>query len=761
MIRFRCYLLVFTTFFSLVVKHGRGQSDWHVPEATLRFDYRIESRPSHPSAGILVFLPDGGLLAQNDWPRAHVFDAKGRALDFAYLWHNRQEGLGLVVAVPGMDQFSVYISRQPRFPPTDRTPFTPGPLLYVQEGQPASLEIAQRMATAIPAGGRDAIMGPVNLIGHQFNPLGEDDYYSSWYVAWLNIVKPGRYYFATVSDEGSVVTINGRKVAEWPGLHTRHAGAKGQFGSWVDLPAGLHLVHYFHFEQTGPQEAQLVWKTPDTTNALPTLVPTTAYVRSGTSRLIAVNERDHGPIAIPQFRPLHYLWFGIKPLNLFRLEAGFPTANPSDSIYEWRMDDGTVIRERAFDWLFEGSHPRPVVLTVKSGRRTSIASRTVRLPVPPPRARLDLPAHRVAYRTALLNRCRAVPPPARPAADWSPDLWQLLGEVVEPLQGHALLTELFERSRADVIRQTPALRYLLEDLYAQNLGYADPTNAVQWLTRMETEEKDAVRKRQLALQRVETLLYRIGNTNAARQIAQTIATQAPGSPESVLAVVRLGDMEALIGNFDAARSFYARAQQQLSQSITSSTSRGAGTSLAPSLARSREELARQRELRQGKSERSGTSLSPFSTLVQEWKANAVRGGTYYATVRSLLDQGFLREARETLRQWEIEQPMEKLGGDFPLAEAEYFMTIRDYHRALQILQIYRKAVDVSAYLLRVMSMELQCLNRLNRPEEMRALAAEMIRRFPGTPAAEEARRLLVTLEQQPPSPLQATPRVEL
>jgi hypothetical protein len=740
-------------------------TSWRVPDALLRFDFCVESRPSHPSAGLLVFLPDGGILAENDQPGAQVFDENGRSIEFETLWHNRQEGMGLVIAPPTTTTFSVYISRRSRLAPNTRSSFTPGPLLYVQEGQPASLEAAQRMAAPFPPGGRNALMGPVTHIGHQFNPLGDDDHYAAWYVAWLSIAKPGRYYFATISDEGSLVTLNGRTVAEWPGLHTRHAGAKGQFGSWIDLPSGLHRVDYFHFEQTGPQEAQLVWKTPEMTNTLPVMVPASAFARSGSTRLIAVAEREGGPVSLPKAHPLHYLWFGQKPLNLFRLEAGLATNHPRDAIYEWRLEEGVTVREPAFDWLFEGSQPRTAVLTVRWGRRSSIASCTIRLPVPPARARVDLPTHRVAYRTALLNRCRAVSSPARPAANWSADLWQLVGEVVEPLKGHALLTELFERSRDDILRQPPALRYLLEDLYVENLTYADPTNAVQWLVRMENEEREASRKRQLALQRVEALLYRIGQTNDARRLAQSIATQAPGTPEGVLAVVRLGDMEALAGQIEAARAFYARAQQQ-SQKLAQGASGGPSPSTAdpsrraPPLARSREEMAQQRERRtpnlQASPARPGT-LRP----VEPWKAETVRGGTYYATVRSLLDQGYLREAREQLRQWEMELPVEKLGGDFPVAEAEYFMAIRDYPRALLILQTYRSAVDMSAWLLRVMSMELQCLNRLNRTDDMRARAAEIVRRFPGTTAADEARRLLLILEKQPASPFQAAPRVEM
>ncbi len=690
---------------------GSVAADWAVPDAALKFDFTVQSLPSTPAAGILVFLPDGGLLPIPE-PRPTVLDGTGKAIDFDTLWRNPQEGLGLVIAKPDTPGFSVYIGRQSRLTRNDRASFMPGPLFYVKQGK-ASLEAATRLNGGFPPG-RDSVMGPVALIGQQGNPFGPDLDFSGWFSAWLQVDKPGRHYVATISDEGSLVKIDGKTVAEWPGLHTRQAGAKGQFGSFIELAAGQHPVDYYYFNGTGPSEAQLAWRPPGASESLPELVPASAYLHSGLSQLTGVVDRDGGPVAIPSVTCETYFWFGELPANLYRLAPTFTAGNPSNTVYEWRMDDGKLVREAAFPWIFEGDAPRSVTLVARSGNRVSSASCTVRRPATPPAASLYNPTQRTLFRTALLTRCRATPPPGRPAADWTPGLWDVLLNVVEPFKGQALFTELFDRSREDLVqRLSPTDRGFLEDLFVENLRYSDPAKAAVWLDRFEREEKTLDRKREWILAKVELALYRTGDTNLAWQTALNLSKQASGTEAGVLALVRLGDIEALAGNFDKARGYYSQAQAQTPRKTVDDRRKPSGP-------------------------KAGSS---FTRRVDPWKAEAVRGGAYYETIRELLRDGYRREAHQELRNWEIELPTDKLGGEYPVAEAEYFMAIRDYSRARIILDACLKAVDVSPYIPRAMSMQLTCLQKLGRQEEALTLAALARRRFPGTPVDAEARRL--------------------
>jgi len=54
-----------------------------------------------------------------------------------------------------------------------------------------------------------------------------------------------------------------------------------------------------------------------------------------------------------------------------------------------------------------------------------------------------------------------------------------------------------------------------------------------------------------------------------------------------------------------------------------------------------------------------------------------------------------------------------------------------------VLAAYRKNVEISNYLPQAMALECRCLHALKRLEEFKTLAAELIKRFPGHPAATE------------------------
>jgi TolA-binding protein len=731
---------------------GAAEAQWAVPEAPLRFDFTVESPPSAPSAGILVFLPDGGLLPAPE-PKATVLDEAGKPVDVEALWHNPQEGLGLVIAKPATPGFSVYISRQARLTRNDRMAFTPGPLFYVKSGN-ANLETATHLSGGSPPG-REAFLGQVDLIGQRSNPFGADLDFSGCFSAWIRIEKAGRYYFATISDEGSAVKIDGKALVDWPGIHTRAEGAKGQFGSFVELAAGNHSVEYAYFNAAGPSEALLAWRLPGSaTNPLPELVPASAYLHSGTAKLTGVADKDGGPVALPRAPCESYFWFADQPDNLHHLFPLFADRNPSNTVYEWKMDNGKSVKESDFLWLFEGNAPRTVTLTARLGNRVSTASCVVRLDATPAAASLLIPSQLQQYRTALLARCKAAPG-ARPAADWPPGLWQVLVNVAEPFKGQALLDDLFERSREDLAQAlAPAERALLEDLYIQNLRYSDKTRAAAWLDKFEKDEKNVDRRRSWTLEKIELALYQAGDTNLARQTAATLAAQAPGTEAGVLALIRLGDIEALSGRFDEARAQYAQAQAQTPRKAGAlATTQPSGPGAAGGLARSRQELLQKKpetgsSLARSKSamedEHARKTAAPkggslFNKKVDSWKAEAVRGGAYYETIRDLILKGYLREARQELRNWELELPSEKLGGEYPVAEADYYRSIRDYKRSLTILSTYRKAVDTSPFMPKAMGMEMDCLQRLGRDAEAAALAAVVLKEFPGTPVAGQAR----------------------
>jgi TolA-binding protein len=95
-----------------------------------------------------------------------------------------------------------------------------------------------------------------------------------------------------------------------------------------------------------------------------------------------------------------------------------------------------------------------------------------------------------------------------------------------------------------------------------------------------------------------------------------------------------------------------------------------------------------------------------------------------------------------LRKWELEVPLCKLSGDYPLAEADYYIAAQHYARALAGLRIYRKGVDVSSSLPEAMGLEMDCLAQMKKEADARELAKDIVKRFPNHPIGERARKVL-------------------
>lgn len=710
----------------LLVGAGTAAETWPAG-AVLRVEAAVVEQPSDRVAGVLVTLPDGGVLPPPPvgWK---VFDSSGRELASVCVWHNPAEGIGLVFEPPSSPSpVTIYLGGPLPSPSAAAAELKPSLLLYTRTGG-ASLEGAQAMANEVPPG-RRARMGRVRFIGHRQNPWGPDDDYESWYTGWLRVKGAGPTRFCTISDDGSILKLDGQTIAQWPGIHSRDPGRKGEFGSSVNLRPGFYRVDYFHFEASGDQEAHACWKPPDTkSDALPVTIPESAFLHSGRAEIRSAISRDGGVPAFWTWSPVSYLWYGDKPAHVYRFRALLVSTNTPEVSCEWQLGGGLVVRQPEFLWIIEGHEPVPVTLTVRAGGARSRSTRQVELDTTPPRASVENAQHRLAYRRALLTRCEASPATQRPCAGWSSGLWTLLLQVLEPYRGGALLKAIFERSRPDVLALPDADRRSLEDQYVEILRYSDREAAARWLERLEQEEKDPGRKAYWKGRAVEFYLYDMEDTNTARRLAENLLA-AGGTEAGRMAALRLGDIERLAGRSDEARSWYARAQD-LPRPAPS-----------PDGEKSTETLPKRRG---GRSEpRSvSTELQRSRTVgspPEPWKAQAVRASSYYRTVHNLIEKGAYPEARQTLEEWEQELPLSKLDGDYSLAEAEYFRAIGDLRRALKILQAYRRGVAMSAFLPAVMEKEAECWLTLGRTDQVRALADRMERQFPGHPASQKVR----------------------
>ena len=681
---------------------------WHLATADLRFEMSISNRPREAVAGIIAVVPDGGILPRSKF-KPTVVDSTGKPLKSETLWHNPNEGLALVFEPPATDSVFIYIqpsSAGLKFV----SAFRPSLLLYVCNGN-AGLKQAHALANHAPVG-KDIYFAVVDRIFHSILPVGRDENTSSYYTGWLSSPKPGKTYFYTLSCDGSEFFIDGKLIHSWPGRHNRLGGQRGEHGKWVNITPGLHKVDYFHFSHGWiGRESQLGWHLPGTPmtddpkapgKKRPTVNPLEAedFVHSGTAVLVKAESRKW-PVALFSFTWESFIRSYEDPVCLFRFHVIGDDASQADTTCEWDFGNHQKVKGKEAVWLYAGKGNQKITLTVSRGHHASKCTRTF-FPKSmdpdndPPLLFVTNAETRLLYSQAFLNMCRAVPTGSqRPCKTWSASLWTGLLAVAESPLTIPLLTDIFERSRPDILKLPSALRGSLEDIFFDALRQTNQAAARTWLDRLEKEERDPGRAGYWKAARVEYYLYDVNDLKKARIAAMQFMNSAGASSQSALAMIRMGDVERLSGNMEQARRLYGKAQ----------------------------------ETRQ-----SGSN---------NWKIMAVHEAAFYATVQSLIQQEALTEARQTLDQWERELPLSKLSGDYPLAEARYFMALKHYQRALKILSGYRKSVDLTNYLPEAMKLEFRCLALLGQHDAALDLARLIIKRLPNHPLAEEAKTQLL------------------
>ncbi|MCX6993497.1 MAG: hypothetical protein NT011_10195 [Kiritimatiellaeota bacterium] len=730
-----------------------AQGTWHIPGAGVRFEVQITSRPTTPVAGIVAILPDAGILPKGKL-KADVVDDAGKPLKANLLWHNPDEGLALVFEDSPAAQAWIYVSPAADYPKATAA-LHPSLMLFVRNGGKPELDQAHALEEKMPVG-PDTYFTLVERIFHSLSPVGHDDQTSSYYSGWIQVKKAGKTYFYTVSKDGSEFSIDGKPVYSWPGLHDRTGSERAEKGTWIDLSAGTHRLEYYHFAQAfNNRECQLGWqqagepqpKSPKNPK-LPNLSVTGPmeefdFVHSGVAKLTAAASRQ-GPLAVATDLWEAILQPGQSPVCLFQFYAFGNERLPTNTVYEWDFGGERKLKGPQVAWLYGGMGDQRVTLTVSSGNSKSTCSKlffpkSLDPAREPPRLSINVAEDRRKVRDLFLAMCRATPAGKRPGELWNATLWEGLAAVMDPESEYALLSELFQRSRPDILSLDNTKRWLLEDAFYEALRQMDPKLTITWLDRFEKEEKVSTRIGQWKARRVEFYVFEADNLGQARLAANEFTGAAAGLKQTELAMIRMGDVELFNGHQDLARRFYAQAQESSQRQVKPGAPE---VSVKPD-DKQRAGSAKPKQGPGGKT--AGTAIAPGTPQgMDAWKASAVHASAYYSTMRSLIGQQAYFEARKTLDQWELELPLDKLAGDFPLAEAEYYLALKQFKRAQKILTTYRQSVDLSNTLPQTMKMELYCLTQMDRDKEARDLGLLIIKRLPNHPLAEEVKGLLAT-----------------
>lgn len=716
-----------------------AETTWHVPNAAARFVAKISRRPTVPAAGVIVVLPDGGILPRR-FPTPIVIDPQGNHCPSEGLWHHPDEGLAFVFDPgPGVDRVEIYVAAGQRpYPvaPLALKKFKPSLLFYGVNGG-ASLGRARRLARSAAAG-RDVRFAVVRRVFDTGAPAGRDANSSGYYAGWFQCRKPGRTYFYTSSQDGSEIAIDGKLVHGWPGRHGRNEGRDGRQGSWVHLAEGMHRIEYFLFS-VDQRAAHLGWqqagsdqpyqalkdaggvphKTTYPNRAITGPMQPRDFVQSGAATITRA-ESPHGPLAAFDPRWVSYVQPGEHLVGCFRFQSRYAASHPAGTTYEWQFEGRSLLTGKQVTWLFPGRERRTVQLAVRSGDHVSLASRTFYPGRVPARLSINNQSHRARYRDFFLvnARARSKDPPAR---HWTPAMWYALRAVSDYGRGHTLMYTLFQESHESIKALPDDMRIYYEDLLVAALRSSDTTGERidPWLERLTRATTDAERRLHWKVERASHALYERNNPDLARRILGSLLQQRRAdSTEWIRGVIRRGDIDFLGGDYVAARGFYSQAAD-------------AG--------RKQRERAARDAARTAGVRRTATRRGPGPV---DWRAHAVREGTLYRNFRTFMDQGHRDDARTVLDKWEIEFPMSKFDGEFITALAEWWIYANAKARAVRIMQAHRAAAGMSLHLPRILELELNCLVDLGDQEQVKQLAKMIVKDYHEFPVAVTAQGYL-------------------
>ena len=111
--------------------------------------------------------------------------------------------------------------------------------------------IATKLNIALGASGV-AIAATLAASDLLIDGLRKEEYFGYQYTGYIYIPEEEVYEFSTVSDDGSNLYVDGKKVVDNNGLHssTLKCGT-------VPLAQGLHAIRIDYFEQTGGNELKV------------------------------------------------------------------------------------------------------------------------------------------------------------------------------------------------------------------------------------------------------------------------------------------------------------------------------------------------------------------------------------------------------------------------------------------------------------------------------------------------------------------------
>jgi hypothetical protein len=187
------------------------------------------------------------------------------------------------------------------------------------------------------------------------------------YEGFFRVKKAGQYSFATASNWGSYLLVDGKPVVTWPGQHDYRGGIRGQKKGQTALKPGVHKLEYLNYSPWGRMFTLAAWQPPQgkmSVMAGSDFLPVRRYAAS------AVAHREPARASGSfEWRTVDDWRLNHEETALVKMRFGvIPPEHPGDYSYRWRFDDGNTGAGESIEHIFLRPGMRTVTLQAFQGQ---------------------------------------------------------------------------------------------------------------------------------------------------------------------------------------------------------------------------------------------------------------------------------------------------------------------------------------------------------------------------------------------------------
>ncbi|MFP4354754.1 MAG: PKD domain-containing protein [Phycisphaerae bacterium] len=515
-------------------------------------------------------------------------------------------------------------------------------------------------------------------LGH--NPFGPQSSVAQRLTGWFVAPAAGEYTFAVASRNASFVLINDQLLLDNGGSHRAQRDVSVRKS--IRLAAGLHKISVLHVSNSGDPILVVAWKPAGTDQFAP--MPPGAFAGFAESKPGPLER--YGRASGVDFVPDHAgeSWINDTYYQRYRFEA-LLVGRRVEAKWQWDFGDG----QSSDKPLTEHVYLLPGTYTVTLTARTGVGQlrRTNRIVVTRP---WDRVTRNDLDRREAVGQIVAGYDFAALSAAANAHAVLLLAETGQDQAAQAAGSALIARDKAPGDLLAPAAMVYAEKLLAA--GQADQAAAA--LLQAAKIADAALWQAQLTNRAGRIVLSELHRPDRAAEIfQQSIDRFFPAAGADALRVARVGlaDSYRAQGLRDKAIAAYAQA---------------------------------------------GPRIPPAQ------RSEAIYRGDLARHVEAYINGGKFAAAREYLQQWADDLPADKIDGYWSWMAVRLALAGRNYDEAIREAEILTTINVQSNYGAKLLMLARQAAIRAGKPAKGDALLQRIIKTFPESPLADEARRLL-------------------